>query len=87
MIEMALDTSVRLIILTGNLMPSPQVLHRAVEMGVPVVLVPYDTLQTVERIERFFGKGRLAHREKLARFKSLLAEHFDVKRLYKRIGL
>jgi BioD-like phosphotransacetylase family protein len=87
MIALALDTSARLIILTGNLMPNPDMLHRAVDMGVPVVLVPYDTLQTVERIERFFGKGRLAHREKLARFKALLAEHFDFKRLYERIGL
>ncbi len=87
MIGMALDTSARLIILTGNLMPNPDVLHRAVDLGVPVVLVPYDTLQTVERIERFFGKGRLAHREKLARFKALLAEHFDFKRLYERMGL
>jgi hypothetical protein len=87
MIGMALDTSARLLILTGNLMPAQDVLHRAVEMGVPVVLVPYDTLQTVERIERFFGKGRLAHREKLARFKALLSEHFDFKRLYERIGV
>jgi len=87
MIAVALDASARLIILTGNLMPNPDMLHRAIEMGVPVVLVPYDTLQTVERIERFFGKGRLAHREKLARFKALLAEHFDYKRLYERTGL
>jgi len=87
MIAMALDTFTKLIILTGNLMPNPDVLRRAVDMGVPVVLVPYDTLQTVERIERFFGKGRLANREKLARFKALLAEHFDFKRLYERVGL
>jgi len=87
MIAVALDTSVRLIILTGNLMPKPDIFRRAADMGVPVVLVPYDTLQTVEHIGRLFGKGRLAHREKLARFKSLLAEHFDFKRLYERIGL
>jgi BioD-like phosphotransacetylase family protein len=87
MIAVALDTSVRLIILTGNLMPKPDIFRRAADMGVPVVLVPFDTLQTVERIGRLFGKGRLAHREKLVRFKALLAEHFDVKRLYERIGL
>lgn len=87
MIAVALDTSARLVILTGNLMPNPNILQRAIDMGVPVVLVPYDTLQTVERIEKLFGKGRLAQREKLARFKALLAEHFDFKRLYERIGL
>jgi uncharacterized protein len=87
MISVALDTSARLIILTGNLMPNAEILRRAADMGVPVVLTPYDTLHTVERIERFFGKGRLAHREKLARFKALVADHFDFKRLYERIGL
>jgi len=86
-ISIALDTSARLIVLTGDLMPKPEMLRRAADMGVPVVLAPYDTLHTVERIERFFGKGRLAHREKLARFKALMAEHFDFKRLYQQIGL
>ena len=87
MIAVALDTSARLLILTGNLMPKPEMLRRAADMGVPVVLTPYDTLHAVERIERFFGKGRLAHREKLARFKALMADTFDFKRLYQRIGL
>jgi BioD-like phosphotransacetylase family protein len=50
-------------------------------------MTPHDTLHTVERIERFFGKGRLAHRDKLARFKMLMADHFDFKRLYERVGL
>jgi len=83
----ALDTAARVILLTGGLMPQPEMFKRAVDAGVPVVLVPYDTLKTVERVARFFGKGRLAHREKLARFKVLLAESFNFKRLYERMGL
>jgi BioD-like phosphotransacetylase family protein len=87
MVAAALDVSARLIILTGNLMPQPDAVQRAENMGVPIVLVPYDTMRTVGRIERFFGKGRLAQQEKLARFKTLLSEHFDFKRFYQRIGL
>jgi BioD-like phosphotransacetylase family protein len=87
MIVAALETSARLVILTGNLIPRQDLLHRAADMGVPVVLVPYDTLQTVARIERFFGKGRLAQQEKLTRLKTLLAHNFDFKRLYHQIGL
>ncbi len=87
MIQVALDTSARLVILTGNLRPHPDLLQRAESMGVPMLLVPHDTFHTVERIERFFGKGRLAQQEKLTRFKTLLAEHFDFKSLYQRVGL
>ncbi len=87
MIEAALDTFARLIILTGGLRPSPAVLQRAQDLGVPIVLVPYDTLQTVKRIEQFFGKSRLAQRAKLARLVALLGQHLDFQRLYQRIGL
>jgi BioD-like phosphotransacetylase family protein len=87
MITVALDCSARLIILTGDLMPPTNILQRAADMGVPVVLVPHDTLHTVERIERFFGKGRLAQQEKLARLRTLLSHNFDYKRLYERLGL
>ena len=87
MIAVALETSTRLIIVTGNLMPEPSIVQRAAEMSVPIVLVPHDTLHTIERIGRFFGKGRLAQEEKLDRFQVLLSNHFDFKRLYERIGL
>lgn len=87
MIATALDAAARLIILTGNLAPQPELVRRAEQMGVPIVLVPHDTMRTVERIGQFFGKGRLAQQEKLARFKALLTEHFDFKQLYERIGL
>jgi BioD-like phosphotransacetylase family protein len=87
MIEAALDTFARLVILTGGLQPNPAVLRRAQDLGVPVVLVPYDTLQTVKRIEQFLGKSRLAQRAKLARLVALLGQHLDFPRLYQRIGL
>jgi BioD-like phosphotransacetylase family protein len=54
---------------------------------VAVLLVHTNTLETVEAIERVFGKTRLGHAAKLKQFQSLLNKHFDYDRLYKIIGL
>lgn len=83
----ALETAVRCLILTGHLRPVPEVLRRAEEVGVPVLLVRENTLETVETIERVFGKTRLGQAAKLEQFEALLAEHFDFERLYERMGL
>lgn len=83
----ALETATRCLILTGNLRPMPEVLRRAEEMGIPVLLVRGNTLEAVETIERVFGKTRLGHESKLKHFESLFAEHFDFERLYKLMGL
>ena len=77
----ALETSTRALILTGNLQPNPQVLERAEESGVPVILVRGNTLETVEAIERTFGHTRLGYSEKLEQFEKLLAQHLDFERL------
>jgi BioD-like phosphotransacetylase family protein len=52
----ALETSMSVLILTGNLYPSVKVLVRAEEQGVPVLLVPYDTYTTVQYISRIAGR-------------------------------
>ena len=83
----ALQTATRCLILTGNLRPMPEVIRRAEEIGVPVLLVRQNTLETVEQIERVFGKTRLGQRTKLERFEALFAEHFDIDRLYQLMEL
>ncbi len=45
----ALETSTSALILTGGLYPDVKVIARAVEKGVPVLLVHYDTYTTLER--------------------------------------
>ena len=44
----ALETATRCLILTGNLRPMPEVVRRAEELGVPVLLVRQNTLEVVE---------------------------------------
>jgi BioD-like phosphotransacetylase family protein len=83
----ALETSTKCIVLTGNIQPSPIILGRAEEVGVPVILVNYDTLSTVEIIERFFGKTRFHQEKKLQRFEQMLDERFDFAELYRALGL
>ncbi|MDH7489488.1 MAG: phosphotransacetylase family protein [Anaerolineae bacterium] len=83
----ALETSTKCLVLTGNIQPSPIILGRAEEVGVPVILVNYDTLSTVEIIERFFGKTRFHQEKKLQRFAQMLEERFDFDELYRALGL
>ena len=83
----ALQTSTKCLILTGSLYPSPVILGHAEEAGVPIILVGYDTLTTVEMLQQFFGKTRFHQPEKMELFQKLLAEHFDFARLYASLGL
>lgn len=83
----ALETSTTCLILTGNLRPSPLVIKQAEEFGIAVLLVRTNTMETIEQIEKFFGKTRLGQTVKLKQFQSLMDEHLDKDRLYQSLGL
>jgi uncharacterized protein len=83
----ALDTSTVALILTGNLQPSSTIVKRAEELGVAVLLVPTSTIETVEAVERVFGKTRLNVPEKLNRYKEMLDAHLDWTRLFADLGV
>jgi len=83
----ALETSTKCLILTGNLQPSPIILGRAEEVGVPMILVRQDTLTAVEVIERFFGKTRFHLEKKVQRFQEMLEDRFDFAQLYRILEL
>jgi hypothetical protein len=83
----ALDTSTRCLILTGNLYPSPVVLNRADELGVPVLLADMDTLSAIDIVEGYVGRGRVQQTQKIDRFGALLNEYLDFAALYEGLGL
>jgi uncharacterized protein len=83
----ALETSTTCLILTGNLRPSPLVIKQAEEFGTAVLLVRTNTMETIEQIEKFFGKTRLAQASKLKQFQTLLDAHLDKDRFYHSLGL
>jgi uncharacterized protein len=77
----ALETSTACLILTGNLRPSPLVIRQAEEFGVTVMLVRSNTMETIESIERIYGKTRLGQASKLKQFQSLMEDQFNYARL------
>lgn len=83
----ALETSTTCLILTGNLQPSQLIIRQAEDFGVSILLVRDNTMETVEAIERVFGKTRLGQPDKLAEFEALFAESMDFDRLYQSLGL
>lgn len=83
----ALETSTAALILTGNLPPSPAVLGRADELGVPVVMVDSDTLGAVEHMDTLFGHVRLHGPGKADRMRRMFTDGIDVPVLLEALGV
>lgn len=83
----ALETSTKCVVLTGNVRPSPIILSRAEEVGVPMILVRHDTFTSVELVENYFGRSRFSQEKKVARFEELLNERFNFPLLRSSLGV
>lgn len=83
----ALETSTAALILTGNLRPSPLIIQQADSLGVVILLVKDNTMETVEIVERAYGKTRLGQPEKLDAFRALMAQNVDLGAIYESLGL
>ncbi|MFB3818519.1 MAG: phosphotransacetylase family protein [Candidatus Methylomirabilales bacterium] len=81
----ALETSTRCLVLTGDQMPNQIILARAREAGVPMVLVRYDTLTTVEKLEGVLGRIRIREAQKVARAQELLRERLNTRRIIQKL--
>jgi BioD-like phosphotransacetylase family protein len=66
------------LVLTGGFRPSPAVLGKAEERGVPMLLVGSETLPTVERLEGIVRGGRTRDQRTVERMSELLYEHANV---------
>jgi hypothetical protein len=83
----ALETSTTCLILTGNLEPSPLIVKQAEAFGVTVIVVRENTMETIEAIDRLFGKSGLGQPAKLAEFEALFNQRVDMARLYQMLEL
>jgi hypothetical protein len=83
----ALETPTRCLILTGHLRPSPQVLARAQELQVPVILVRDDTLSTVSTIDEMLGRLRVRERRKIDHAIDQFEGRLDLEKLDAALGL
>ena len=77
----ALDTPTMAVVLTGNYVPSPAVLERADERGVPLVSVETDTVTAADDLRRLFGRLRVKERAKIDLIVELIEESVDLDRL------
>ncbi len=83
----ALETPTRCLLLTGNLRPSHRVIARAAELGVPVVLVPTDTLSTVSTVEQILGKQRVREASKVDHALAHFEHNLNLDKLEQALGL
>jgi BioD-like phosphotransacetylase family protein len=83
----AIDTRTKCLVLTGNLRPNEVVLSRARQAGVPVVVVPGDTLETVERFESIMGRMSMREEGKLDYAVELMDQYIDYDRLFEKLGI
>ena len=67
--------------------PSEIILAQAEERHVPVMVVKDDTLSTVEKTERVFGRIRVRDSRKMNRAIELVDQNIDYSNLYKKLGL
>lgn len=78
----ALATSTSCLVLTGGLKPLPNVLSRANEVRVPVMMVKEGTVQTMEALEDVLKRAKFCHLRKIERLEQLVGEHLDLKPIY-----
>ena len=83
----ALQTSTRCLILTGDLYPNERILTRAEELGVPVILVAQDTSTTIEICEHLRGHLSLHSERKIARASEIIGACMDWDLLHKSVGI
>ncbi len=79
----ALETNTKCLILTGNFHPSSVVLGRAEEIGVPIILVKYDTITTIEKLNTIIGHAEFHEFKKIDKIIQITKEFIDIEGLIK----
>jgi uncharacterized protein len=83
----ALETSTNCLILTGHVAPQPFILSRAEDLEIPILAVDFDTLTTVEVVDRAFGRVPINEPIKVKQVIQLMEKYFDFDRLIDSLGL
>ncbi len=83
----ALETSIRCLVLSGNTAPIPDVLYRAEDKKIPIILAKSDTTALVMSIEDALGKTRFHQEKKLPKLAEIMEQHFNFQTVYRGLGL
>lgn len=82
MIVASLESKCAAIILTNNISPAPNLISQAERLGVPVLLVPADTYEIANHIDRMEPLPTRDDHEKISLITELIQTHVDVKGLF-----
>lgn len=85
MILAALETDTSGIICTGDVNPAPTVITEARERGVPLICVPFDTLTTMEHLNRLYWRISVNSKYKIQKSKELVEKYVNLDELLKMI--
>lgn len=83
----ALETSTKCLVLAGNIAPIPNVLRRAEEKRVPIILARDNSGVIVNKIEDALDKTKFNEGKKLPRLMAIMEQYFDFRAVYKGLGL
>ncbi len=83
----ALHTPTACLVLAGDQDPIEYVRYEAEEEHVPLVKVPYATLEASRRLEELLARVQFQHPHKLEQMTSLIAERLDLRALSHSLGL
>lgn len=78
MILAALESNTAGVVLTNNIVPPANLIARASERNIPLLLVPYDTYETAKRIETLEPLLTTDAHDKIALLEQLVRDHIDL---------
>lgn len=79
MILASLETNAVCIVLTNNVLPPSNIISKAAERNVPLLLVPFDTLETAKKIEAMEPLLTKDDSERVELLRSMIKERVDLK--------
>ena len=83
----ALETSVRCLVVSGEVTPIEYVRHKAEDRKVPIVLTQNDTDAILAGIEDALGQTRFNQEKKLTRVTEIAGQNLDFPAIYQGLGL
>jgi hypothetical protein len=79
----ALSTDTSCLILTGGMYPANQVVSRAYEKGIPILVTRYDTLATSEMVEHLIARIEPQDAEKVRLVEKAIADNVDLEEIFR----
>lgn len=78
MILAAIETNSSGIVLTNNIMPPANILAKASEKNIPILLVPSDTYQTAKKVDTFVPPLSLVDKRKISKLTEMVKDEIDL---------